>query len=285
MMKCLYRALHFLLFGTMLFLWSCGGGGSTGGTTASDSGYSIPNIPVDPSTYTFRASTASEETEYVWGLLLKYQWYQNNGYTISLPNSAIVANLINKSLNNLPFTNSDYSELQAAMLTIYNSTDYQLGLNKLNESKSKILACFPAFLDYQAKWAIHGWNFKIFSNYTVRLTLYGPGGSYESNTGTIIMLTYTNGTFGRGADPTPTVVHETAHIAIEDEVIVKYGVTQQVKERIVDKFCYFHFLKVLTNYRMQSTGDISIDPYVSQGDSWERLPYYVNRYASGLPAS
>ena len=272
-----------LLFGVTVLLllvsFGCGGGGSN----ASTSDYIIPNLPVDPSTYTFRANSVDEETEYVWNLLQKYLWYQDNGYTISLPNLPIVTELINKALNNIPFTSSDHSDLQNAMIGIYNSNDYQLGINKLNERKMIILSCFPAFLDYKAKWAARGWNFKTFDNYTVRLTLYGPGGSYNSNTGKIIMLTYPNGTFARGADPAPTVVHETTHFAIEDEVITKYNVTQRVKERIVDKFCYYHFRQVLTNYKMQPKSDDSIDPYLDQPDSWERLPYYVGRYSSGLP--
>ena len=277
-----------LLFGItgllLLASFGCGGGESNGSSSATNtSGYVIPNIAVDPATYTFRANTLIEETTYVWNLLQKYQWYQANGYTISLPNHVVVKNLINKSLNNTPFTNSDLTDLQNAMLGIYSSNDYQLGLNKLNESKEQILSCFPAFLDYKAKWLTRGWNFKVFSNYTVRLTLYGPGGSYNSNTGETIMITCPDGKFARGTDPAPTVVHETTHIAIEDAVIIKFSVTQQVKERIVDKFCYYHFRRVLPDYEMQSKGDVSIDPYLDQPDSWERLPYYIGRFSSGLP--
>ena len=281
-----YWAIFIALYLSAI-LFGCGGGGGGGtdsSSTPSTSDYVIPNIAVDASTYVFRANTVDEETDFILQVLQRYQFYQTNGYRISLPNHPVVTNLINKAQSNIAITSSDRSDLQNAMLGIYNSSDYQAGLAKLNEYKTKILSCFPAFLDYAVRWHLRGWTFKIFPTYTVCLTLYGTGGNAYPQTGKIILFTNPSGTFGRGVDPTPTLMHETTHIAIWDEVNTKYNIAHWVSERIVDKFVYYHFHQVLpADFYLQSSGDVSIDPYLAQPDSWERLPDYVGRYVSGLP--
>ena len=99
------------------------------------------------------------------------------------------------------------------------------------------MKAFPVFEKYKELW-----NFYIPENYTVTLTLYGMGGSYEyrKGNGKVILFTKEDGTFGRES-PLATIIHEMVHIGIEQNIILKYDLPQPVKERIVDKFMEFHF--------------------------------------------
>jgi len=220
----------------------------------------------------FHASTAEEEANYVWDLIRNIEFFNQNGYRISLPTNSLIDDLKTKALQN-QLQQEDYQKLKEAFeKEIYNPDKYKLGLIQLEETKDKVVKCFPIFLDYQDKW-----GFKIFPHYKVKLTLYGPGGSYNFSSGEIIMLTRENGGFITG-EPSETIIHEMIHIGIEEIIIEKYNLAHWVKERIVDKFIDYHFRNLFPNYWMHNKGDTTIDPYLNHPDSWERLPYYINEY-------
>lgn len=224
----------------------------------------------------FHASTAEEEARYVWFLINQIEFFNQNGYRISLPTNSLIDDLKTKALQN-QLQQDDYHKLKEAFeKEIYNPDKYKLGLIQLEETKDKVVKCFPIFLDYQDKWV-----FKIFPQYKVKLTLYGPGGSYNFSSGEIIMLTRENGGFIRG-EPSETIAHEMIHIGIEEIIIKKYNLPHWVKERIVDKFVDYHFRSLFPSYRMQYKGDIIIDPFLNHQDSWERLPYYINEYVKTI---
>ena len=46
----------------------------------------------------------------------------------------------------------------------------------------------------------------------INLTLYGPGGSYNPQEGSIILMITKEGTFKQSLDPAETIVHEIVHI-------------------------------------------------------------------------
>lgn len=219
----------------------------------------------------FHASTAEEEARYVWHLINQIEFFNQNGYKISLPTNPLIDYLKTKALQN-QLQQDDYQKLKEAFAKeIYDPDKYKLGLIQLEETKDKIVKCFPIFLDYQDKW-----GFKVFPQYKIKLTLYGPGGSYNYSTGDIIMLVRENERFSR--EPSETIVHEMIHIGIEEIIIKKYNLSHWIKERIVDKFVAYHFRTLFPNYWMQSKGDTTIDPFLNHSDSWERLPYYINEY-------
>lgn len=219
----------------------------------------------------FHASTAEEEARYVWHLINQIEFFNQNGYKISLPANPLIDYLKTKALQN-QLQQDDYQKLKEAFeKEIYNPDHYKLALIQLEEAEDKIVKCLPIFLDYQDKW-----GFKVFPQYKIRLTLYGPGGSYNYSNGEIIMLTRENEGFTR--EPSETIVHEMIHIGIEEIIIKKYNLPHWIKERIVDKFVDYHFRSLFPNYWMQSKGDPTIDPFLNHPDSWERLPYYINEY-------
>ena len=74
------------------------------------------------------------------------------------------------------------------------------------------------------------WGFKIFDNYKIILTYYGPGGSYHYK-----------------------IFHEAIHIGIEKNIIRKYNLSQQQKESIVDAMCS----RYLPNYAETGLQDIT----------------------------
>jgi len=224
----------------------------------------------------FHASTAEEEAIYVWNLINKIDFYNQNGYKISLPTNAVIDDLKTKALQH-QLQREDSRKLEEAFKKeIYNADKYKLGLIKLKEAKDQVVKCFPIFFEYQDKW-----GFKLFPQYKIKLTLYGPGGSYNSSGGEIIMLTPEDGKFKR--EPSETIVHEMVHIGIEAIIIKKYNLAHWVKERMVDKFVDYHFRNLFPNYWMNNKGDTSIDPYLNHPDSWERLPYYIEEYLKKSP--
>jgi hypothetical protein len=224
----------------------------------------------------FHASTAEEEAKYVWYLIKNIEFFNQNGYRISLPTNSLIDDLKTKALQH-QLHQDDYQKLKEAFeKEIYNPDKYKLGLIKLEETKDKVVKCFPTFLDYQDKW-----DFKMFPQYKVRLTLYGPGGSYNHKQGEIIMLTTETGWF-KQEEPAQIIVHEMIHIGIEEIIIKKYNLAHWVKERIVDKFVDYHFRNQFPSYWMQNKGDTTIDPYLHHPDSWKRLPYYIDEYVKPI---
>ena len=154
---------------------------------------------------------------------------------------------------------------------LYNPNDYEKGYQAVIASFKTVEQALPTFQKYNVKW-----GFKMFPTYTVLLTFYGTGGSYNYGNGTIILQTDVSGAFSRGSDPSGTIIHETVHIGIEENIIQKYSIDQRVKERIVDKFVYDHFLPLVPGYRMQSVGDPSIDKCLTGEDTWNYLPARIN---------
>ena len=93
------------------------------------------------------------------------------------------------------------------------------------------------------------WGFKIFDNYKIILTYYGPGGSYNYKTGEIIIrykIEVKKPYFY-------TIFHEAIHIGIEKNIIRKYNLSQQQKESIVDAMCS----RYLPNYAETGLQDIT----------------------------
>lgn len=119
--------------------------------------------------------------------------------------------------------------------------------------------------------------------YEVLLTLYGPGGSYRSDTGRVIMLTRPDGSFRRPI-PHGTVIHEIVHIGIQRRLVRRYRLSHWEKERLVDLICARLFRGLLPTYRLQRRGDRRIDAYV-QRFGLRRLPKAVRQYVRDHPRS
>jgi hypothetical protein len=203
------------------------------------------------------------------------EFFDKYGYTGGLifPTTALMTDLIQRGRDKT-LRDADYSVLLGAMKGLYHPEDYEKSFQKVAASLATLEKAIPVFQEYETKW-----GFKRFPTYTVQLTFYGTGGSYDPESGSIILWTDRSGTVP--VDPAAIILHEATHIGIED-LIQKYSLDQRVKERIVDKFALNHFLSLVPNYQVQPSDftDTSIDRYLNSTDAWDNLPERLKDFSA-----
>lgn len=222
---------------------------------------------------TVRANTIEEEVRYVWDKINRIEFFNRFGYNLSLPKTEGINNLINKSIENR-LEDSDFNILEIEIAKLYSIANYEKGISTIKDSINSIKETFNLFNEVSKKW-----GFKLFDEYIIRLTLFGPGGSYNSNNGHILMKTSKEGLISKRKNPIQTIIHEIVHIGIEDIIINKYNIPHETKERIVDKFMIYHFREIYPDYLLQRIGDERVEKYLEYNDSWDRLPYYIEMFA------
>jgi hypothetical protein len=158
------------------------------------------------------------------------------------------------------------------MNNVYRADDYDKGYQKVSASLATVEQVLPTFEKFN-----RAWGFKMFPTFTVLLTLYGPGGSYDHQTGVILMRTDKAGSFATGPNPADNIIHESVHMGIEF-LIEQYSIEHWVKERIVDRFVYDYFHPLLPWYQLQPQGDKLIDEYLDRPDAWDNLPEILEAY-------
>jgi hypothetical protein len=224
-----------------------------------------------------KANNAKQEAEMVWYLIENIEFFQKNNYRLALPKNELIEILIEKSKNN-DLRETDFEELSHLISEkIYNENDYETGIRNIKSTLPEVYRIFPKFEEFHLNW-----DFKIFQNYKIFVTLYGPGGSYESSNGEVTILSTEDGNFKRGSNPLETIVHELVHIGIEECLIQKFGITQIIKERIVDKFVWANFKNILPDYYIQDFGDNSIDRYLEDKNCWNNLPQIIEKYVNDI---
>ena len=225
----------------------------------------------------FRASIPScvQEATLVWNLLQNISFHDSNRYVLSMPQSEVTAVLLQKARENRLESNDRLLLKNHFDATIYNEADYRKGYQAITDVLAIANAKVTVFKKYHDQW-----GFFLPSQYDIRLTLYGPGGSYDPKTGTIIMMTTKEGSFKRGNNPLETLLHEAVHIGIENRIVKEHKLSHWTKERIVDQFMIRHFRDVCPGYRMQPNTDTGIDTIFEEEDAWDSLPDRVRRYAS-----
>jgi len=218
------------------------------------------------------ANSSQQETDLIWDKLKMIRFLEDHRYLISLPDHPLIDQLLEKARINA-LNDSDYQALSDLMeQSIYCSSDYQVGIEAIQ-------ACLNQQFDYPFLTRYNKlWNFKLFAEYEVRLTLYGPGGEYRPDSGTIIILTTKSGSFRRGDNPLVTMIHEMIHIGLEEAIIQTYNIPHIVKEQIVDLFAQFHFSDLLPNYLMQTFVPIRIKDYLKSQADWDTLPEVLDRF-------
>jgi hypothetical protein len=224
----------------------------------------------------FAVSIASAEWEakYVWGLLEEIEYYERNNYVLSLPESispVLLAKAREKGLSG-----SDWSRFQKDFTArVYNKPDYQKGYEAVARFLSVADSRVAVFRRYHERW-----GFSLPLRYDVKLTLYGPGGAYDRNTGTIILLTSREGRFKRGTNPLETMLHEAVHIGIEGPIVSRFHLSHWTTERVVDKFMVAHFSDICPEYRIQPNSETGIDIILGDKDVWDNLPERIGQYLS-----
>ena len=216
-----------------------------------------------------RFNTAEEEFGYLKYVLENLEFYKKNNYSPVLPNIAELKKKIN-------------SEDESSMFEIFKEKEYdsrffQQGLTYLNTKRELLEKCLIRLQTFEQLW-----NFKTFETYTVCLTKYGPGGSYNYKKGKITMLVDKDGTFKR-SHPEHTVIHEFVHMGIQESIVDFYKLTHWEKEGLVDLFVKILFEDYFPKYKLQAIQDNRTDKYVIDTDSIERLPDTISKFVEDFP--
>lgn len=219
--------------------------------------------------------TVEQETEYVWRTIRDIKFFEEHNYPVSLPPGEYIESLKEKSKAGT-FGEEDYPELFRYMSAkVYNEKNYQEGKKKIEEQKDLVNNMANQIIRSKKKW-----SFKEFSAYSVRLTLYGSGGSYNPDDGSIIIWTTSTGKFRQYDNPANTLIHEIVHIGVEESIVNKFKVPHPFKERMIDQIVLLHFKDLLPNYRLQDMGDNRIDPYLKKKKDFKKLASIVNKLIS-----
>lgn len=224
---------------------------------------------------TVAAKTCEDEFENIWYLINNIDFFEQNNYTPILPQHSIIHSLIYKHKSSGLSSEDRVNFKNIFESDIYNKTLYENGVINANKIINLIKQIFPLLKPY-----VYKWNFDLFSEYIISLSLYGTSGAYYSteNEGVIILRTNEYGIFKRGLDPSATVVHEIIHIGIEHPIIKNFNLEHNIKERIVDKFLAHHFSDMFPEYELKERGDTRIDEFISTQKHWDNLPRMIEAF-------
>ena len=165
-----------------------------------------------------------QEIERVRNTLERLPWYTQQGYFVRLPKDISEQSTPEEITNGI---SSEYSEIEYEDFTQWIKGQWPQ---------------IPAGFEELKKIP----SFHLRDVYTVFLTKYGVGGSYDAQSGKVIVNIET-----RGKEKIiGTIIHEIIHTGIE-YLIVSYGVQHWHKERLVDLIGkkYFPGLKPLQNIK------------------------------------
>ena len=214
--------------------------------------------------------SADAEADYIWRTIRDIKFFEANNYQVSLPGGQLMENLKNKARNG-QLSDKDLEKLKVYMNeSIYDQSNYTKGYKKIKEQ----IPLLNKMLQ-EVKTMGWKWGFKIFDTYQINLTLYGPGGSYNPDEGSILIYTTPRGQFKNYDNPANTIIHEIVHIGIEKSLIQKLNVPHTLKERIVDQIAALCFKKYLPDYRIQEMGENRIDKYLKNKEAIQNLDEYI----------
>lgn len=203
--------------------------------------------------------TVEQEATSIWRTINDIDFLEQQGYKINLPEDEFIQSLITKSKNGA-FGNEDFSEIYNLLESnIYAKSNYELALKNVLDQEELINKLIYQLKNSKNDW---NWDFKIFDKYNIVFTLYGTGGSYDPDLGTITLLTTIEGDFMNYSNPTNTIIHEITHMGIEQSIVQKYNLPHGSKERIVDLVVLILFGEILPEYKIQNMGDTKIDKYL-----------------------
>ncbi len=206
-------------------------------------------------------------------VLSKMPFYIKNGYTVALPEDEEIKNIA-----------TDPSRLQTVspealgsrfINDIYRLSDFSLSLAKISSEITEIKNIMPILGKMHSCW-----NFKIFPEYTILLTLYGPGGNYNAETGTILIRASADGKFQFPI--LQNIIHEMTHLGIEENIIKKYTLSHLEKESLVAMMCQINFGDLFVKTR---DTDILNNPFnkLLTNESINNVPKMVEDYVLKNP--
>ena len=223
---------------------------------------------------TIRSPQPQEEFGVIWHTLRTMPFYRKHGYDVVLPDHERFDELVKLPPNIRDAEKKKTYEI--FVQHIYRKTDYENGLEALDDVEERIRAAFERFEELNNQW-----DFKVFHHYDVVLTLYGPGGHFNPRTGKVVLKTTLDGRFKRG-DHLHTIIHEMVHIGIHENIVKRFQLTHWETERVVDLICSIKFGDILRDYRIQPGGERNLDTFVSH-DSISNLPEAIEAYVKRYP--
>lgn len=221
--------------------------------------------------------TIEQEATSIWRTINDITFLENQGYSINLPNNPLIDSLVAKSKYGT-FGNEDFPTIYTLVETsVFDENNYEQALQKV-ENQIEFLTNLIQEID--AKKSQWDWNFQMFDTYQIIFTLYGTGGSYDPDEGTITLLTNQEGDFMNYRQPANTIIHEITHMGMEYSIVQKYNLSHDLKERLVDTFVHLMFKEELPEYRIQNMGDPKLDEYVTKEEDISLLNKIISKFDS-----
>lgn len=221
--------------------------------------------------------TVEQEATSVWRTINDIEFFEDQGYDIHLPKDSLIDSLILKSKGGT-FGNEDYTAIFTLLEThAFDKSNYVQAIQK-TENQLDLLNGFIARIDAtKNEW---NWDFNMFDSYKIVFTLYGTGGSYDPDNGTITLLTTKDGNFMNYENPANTIIHEITHMGMEYSIVQRYDLPHELKERIVDIFVELMFKEELPEYKIQNMGDVKIDEFLKEEEDLVSLDSIVSQFTN-----
>lgn len=212
-----------------------------------------------------RGQSNDEAFDYLRRTLRDMPFFAENGYDVALPDHPSFGPETAPHL-------LDGVELRARFSDeVYTSDAFAAGLSGIDRERATLQAALARYATFPVQS-----GFRTFEEYLVLLTLYGPGGSYDPDTGVIVLLTDEEGQ-SRGGGPVHTIIHEIMHLAIERDIVREIGLDHWETERVVDLLVRREFGDLLPDYALQSMGNPAVDPFI-EGTPLAEIRESLTRY-------
>jgi hypothetical protein len=252
---------------------SCGGAAAPAPAPKVDAAVAAEALPV----LDVRRPTADEAFSYLFGVLLKMPFYRAHKYDVGLPAHPLFKAAAEPGGEVTPADRERFGKVFRE--EVFQASAYDAEIRALAPAQGIFAAAMRRLLPLRDRW-----GFRIYPRYEVVLTIYGPGGSYDTRTGTVTLL-------GRSRDGEPdvrgaqTIVHEIVHLGIEEVIVQRFHLPHEVKERLVDRICLGYLGDVLAGYKAQPMGPKALDAYVDAQAVLD-LPRAVQAFlAAEMPAA
>lgn len=219
--------------------------------------------------------TIQQEATSIWRTINSIDFFEKQGYTVNLPQDRLIDSLIQKAKQKT-FSQLDYAPIYELLaLKVYKAGDYTLALQKVQTQQPLLNTMLKRLDSLRKTW---NWDFVMFDSYAVVFTLYGSGGSYDPSSGSITLLTTSQGSFKNYRNPANTIIHEIVHLGIEASIVQTFNIPHLVKERVVDQIVYLLFKDLLPEYAIQEMGDPDLAELLKQPDDIINLNSILGAY-------
>ncbi|MEM1096455.1 MAG: hypothetical protein AAGJ10_17790 [Bacteroidota bacterium] len=211
--------------------------------------------PSSDGSFTIRAGDAvlvvqapqpREAFSYLERTLADMDFFRENNYAVSLPNHPMFDG-----------TGDDMGDVEVFVGEVYDATAFENALMAMRGQRQQLETALTRI----NQWSRHK-GFGRLDSVTVTLTLYGPGGSFNPDTGDIILWTDTEARF-KGGGGLHTTIHEMVHLAVEHKLAQPFNLQHWERERLVDLITQREFADLLPDYRLQNGDSAPMDRFVA----------------------